>query len=168
MKCQKCSKPATFHITEMTDEHPVDLHFCEKHAGEYLRRESHSGGGDEVASAKSGTTKKDGGTLQGTTRELMEIDFQTCPFCGIGFNEFRKTGKLGCPNDYQCFGELLEPLLLSIHGDTEHFGRRPTKHKGKNKRSQLIRLRRELDDAVAIEDYERATVLRDRIRAIES
>ena len=32
MKCQHCERPATFHITELTDEVPDELHLCEEHA----------------------------------------------------------------------------------------------------------------------------------------
>ena len=37
MKCQRCEKPATFHITELAgDELPDELHLCEEHARLYL------------------------------------------------------------------------------------------------------------------------------------
>ena len=36
MKCQKCDKSATFHITELTGGKPQELHLCEEHAREYL------------------------------------------------------------------------------------------------------------------------------------
>lgn len=169
MKCQKCNKPATFHITEMTDEEPAELHFCDKHANEYLQRatpEVEIVSGD--APKKLPSKKKKKGTLvQKTTEELMEIDFQSCPYCGIGFQEFRKSGLLGCPNDYNCFDELLDPLLMSIHGNTEHIGKRPNRRGGSEQGTILVRLRRELQDAVSIEDYEKASRLRDRIRDLE-
>ena len=36
MKCQQCSKTATFHITELTKGKPQELHLCEEHARHYL------------------------------------------------------------------------------------------------------------------------------------
>ena len=30
MKCQKCDKPATFHITDLIDGKPNELHLCEE------------------------------------------------------------------------------------------------------------------------------------------
>ena len=36
MNCQYCEKPATFHITELTGDTPVELHLCEEHARLYL------------------------------------------------------------------------------------------------------------------------------------
>ena len=169
MKCQKCDRPATFHYTELTGGKPVEIHLCEEHANEYLHR---SGGGVAEFGSTSETlveqVKKKVTSLQETTRELMELETRTCPICGMSFQEFRKTGRLGCPNDYLFFEEYLEPLLLGIHGNTEHVGKRPVRAGGPDNRTLLIRLRRELDDAVSIEDYELAGKLRDRIRDLES
>ena len=35
-KCQKCSKPATVHITEIEKHTPNEIHLCETHAQQYL------------------------------------------------------------------------------------------------------------------------------------
>ena len=69
--------------------------------------------------------------------------------CGITFYEFRNQGRLGCPHDYVCFQTELEPLIVNIHGETEHVGKRP-KHGagGTQQRTQLIRLRREMKEAI--------------------
>ena len=168
MKCQKCNKQATFHITELIGADRVEYHLCEQHANEYL----HKGepipefppqpDGNMAEALKSASSR-----LQETTNELAEFDFRTCPICGQSFQDFRKTGRLGCPNDFDFFAEHLEPLLKGIHGALEHTGRRPNRLGTQPDRLQLIRLRRELDDAVSIEDYERAGTIRDRIRELE-
>jgi protein arginine kinase activator len=104
-----------------------------------------------------------------TAEELAQLDQQSCPVCGITFYEFRNQGRLGCPHDYVCFESQLEPLILNIHGENEHTGKTPKRSpKGSERRTQLIRLRREMKEAVADEDYERASKLRDQIRRIDS
>ncbi len=41
MKCQFCEKPATFHITELTEPNgPQVMHLCEEHARGFLQKEA--------------------------------------------------------------------------------------------------------------------------------
>ena len=101
-------------------------------------------------------------------REPSPADKQVCPICQITFLEFRNSGRLGCPYDYEVFRDELMPLLENIHGETRHSGKVP-KRAPRNTQQQttLIQLRNELKRAVAAEDYETAARLRDKIRAIE-
>src|SRR5688572_1513632 len=92
-----------------------------------------------------------------------------CPSCGISFAEFREKGRLGCPNDYEFFEEHLTPLLEKIHGATEHRGRLPqgSLDAAGKRNDLLLRLRRDLLQAVKGEQYEAAARLRDEIRRVE-
>ena len=166
MKCNKCEKPATFHITERVGgkEQWEELHLCEDCAREYLSRPTEVQESESLASALLQHLK-----IGQTAEELAKLDKQACPVCGITFYEFRHFGRLGCPNDYICFEEQLEQLVANIHGATTHTGKRPKKSaRNLDKQTRLIRLRRDLRDAVHAEDYERASVLRDRIRELEN
>lgn len=169
MKCQQCDKPATFHITELTGGKPQELHLCEDHARQYLTQSSNEpagAGGMAAALAQHMVQKMQVGQ---TAEELAELDQQSCPVCGITFYEFRSQGRLGCPHDYVCFQKQLEPLILNIHGEGEHAGKTPRRSpKASENRTQLIRFRRELKEAVAEEDYERASQLRDQIQRTEA
>jgi protein arginine kinase activator len=165
MKCQKCEKPATFHITELTGPTPQELHLCEDHAREYLTQS-----GDAEATAPSTLVNVLAHQLKlgQTAEELARLDQKACPICGVTFYEFRNQGRLGCPHDYVFFGAELEPLIVNIHGDTKHCGKRPHRSpRGSQQQTDLIRLRREMTQAVEREDYERASELRDQIRTIE-
>lgn len=168
MRCQKCEKPATFHITELTGGKPQELHLCEDHAREYLTQSSEEPTSTAAMAALAQQIAKHMPVGQ-TAEELAQLDQQSCPVCGITFYEFRNQGRLGCPHDYVCFESQLEPLILNIHGENEHTGKTPKRSpKGSERRTQLIRLRREMKEAVADEDYERASKLRDQIRRIDS
>lgn len=166
MKCQRCEKPATFHITELTGPKPLELHLCEEHAREYLQPGGEQAGATGMAAALAQQMAQQMAVSQ-TTEELAKVDQQTCPICGITFHEFRSQGRLGCPHDYTAFEAQLDPLITNIHGETEHVGKRPKRAKASEQRTQLIRLRREMGQAVAEEHYERASQLRDEIRRIE-
>lgn len=150
----------------------MELHLCEDHAREYLNSSSAKGGeaGQTLAATLSKGMSKSK-SLSKAADELKEIDTQTCPICGTSFYDFRTRGRLGCPNDYSCFSEQLEPLILSIHGETSHTGKRPNHFDtGVQQRqsNELIKLHRDLEAAIAKEDYAQASVLRDKIRALET
>lgn len=166
MKCQKCEKPATFHITDLTAEEEVlALHLCPDCARDYLEQPEES---NEAPTPTLTGILAQQLKLGQTAEELAELDQRECPVCGISFFEFRQAGRLGCPHDYVFFAEELEPLIASIHGKVEHVGKRPKRDAGDSEsRTNLIRLRREMKDAVQDEDYERASQLRDKIRQIE-
>lgn len=164
MKCQKCEKTATFHITELTGGKPQELHLCEECAREYLTQpESPDGTPASLAGALAQQL-----AVGQTAADLARLDQQSCPVCGITFFEFRNKGRLGCPHDYVCFEKELDPLLLNIHGETRHVGKRPRRTPGDtDSHTQLIRLRREMKEAITAEDYERASELRDEIRQVK-
>ncbi len=169
MKCQQCEKAATFHITELTGGKPQELHLCEDHARQYLTSsasEPASVGSMAAALAQQMAQQM---AIGQTAEELAQVDQQACPICGMTFFEFRSHGRLGCPHDYVAFKAQLEPLILNIHGEGEHVGKRPRQTSaGSERRTQLIRLRREMKEAVEGERYERASELRDEIRRIET
>ncbi len=164
MKCQYCEKPATFHITELTGEVPVELHFCEEHARIYLTQSDEP---EESNSSLAGVLAQHLKVGQ-TAEELARLDQRACPICGITFYEFRHAGRLGCPHDYVCFSQELEPLIMNIHGAVEHVGKRPQHGvHGTDHQTRMIRLRREMKEAVEREDYEKASAIRDEIRKLE-
>lgn len=166
MKCQHCEKPATFHITELTGPELEELHLCEDHARVYLTQQSPE---EEPTPPTLAGVLAQQLKIGQTAEELARLDQQACPLCGITFYEFRHQGRLGCPHDYTCFEEELEPLIVNIHGATSHTGKRPHRGaSGGDARAKIIQLRREMDQAVTKEDYERASEIRDEIRKMES
>jgi protein arginine kinase activator len=163
--------PAMFHITELTGDKPVEHHFCELHAREYLNESSQnqeiSPEDDLVMSFANNSAKKI--PMANLSAELQAIDRQICPICGISFYDFRNRGRLGCANDYDCFNQQLEPLIENIHGSKTHTGKSPNDSTPQSDScTQLIKLRRDLDTAISEEDYERASKLRDEIKKTEN
>lgn len=166
MKCQFCGKPATFHITELTEPNgPKILHLCEDHTREYLAE------GKSVGSVSSNLTNMLAKqlNLEQAAETISSVDQKTCPICGISFAEFRQVGRFGCAYDYICFQEELDRLLTNIHGETVHVGKRPQRNTGSpDRQHQIIQLRREMKSAVEQEDYESASRIRDQIRDLEA
>lgn len=163
MKCQQCEKPATFHITELTGPEVMEVHLCEPCARIYLTQADSEEEPKTLAGALAQKLK-----VGQTAEDLARLDQQACPICGITFYEFRHIGRLGCPHDYVCFESELEPLIVNIHGATKHIGKRPKRGtQTVEQQTDLIRLRRDMKEAIDREDYERASELRDRIRSLE-
>src|SRR5437660_1995818 len=143
-KFQKCHNPATLHITEVRTENQFEeLHLCEQCANKYLYEPQQ----------KIGTGK--GTALEARQGDEGLFNQNECPHCGIKFVEFRNTGRLGCPHDYQAFREELLPLLENIHGETRHVGKTPRRlPQSKQTQSELMQLRHRLKQAIHKEDYE--------------
>ena len=163
MKCHRCSKLATMHITELVKNEPHEIHLCEDCFQNFMEN---SGSSEPSASAAGG------GLIQTSTglgeAELEALEKLVCPTCKITFREFRNQGRLGCAHCYSAFREELLPLLENIHGETHHCGKCPKRSPDDHqKRFQLIRLRNDLRLAIAEESYEEAARLRDQIQLLE-
>ncbi len=156
MKCLRCPKQATYHITEVLPEDRFEeVHLCEDCAKKYLV-EPHK----KAAPGKATDVP-----------EPAEEVFAgpTCESCGLSYLEFRNHGRFGCAHDYDAFkGELL-PLLESIHGDVRHVGKTPRRlPRTQGEQVELATLRRRLQQLVTEENYEEAARVRDRIKELEA
>ena len=97
-------------------------------------------------------------TMLGTERK--------CPTCGMTESELRRTGRVGCPDCYSTFADILNPYVQKIHGATRHIGTAPAAPE-QPKADPVADLKAQLKAAVESEDYERAASLRDEIRRME-
>src|SRR6201990_3411388 len=85
-----------------------------------------------------------------------------CARCGFTQADFKKAGRLGCSECYKTFAEGLEGLLKTMHKGTRHIGKVPqTACRNRNITMRLTTLRKNLEKAVAAEDFEQAARLRD-------
>ncbi len=92
-----------------------------------------------------------------------------CERCGTTLSQFTKSGRLGCPSCYTAFREQLTPMLQQIHGRVQHAGRKPIDDEAAQRRRTVYeRLSRQLEQAVAVEDFETAAILRDQLRHLSS
>ena len=160
MKCHRCPKLATMHITELVKGEAHEVHLCEECFQSHVQNPE----GVEGALAAGAMIKA---PALGEA-ELEALEKLVCPTCKMTYREFRTQGRLGCAHCYIAFREELLPLLENIHGDTHHCGKFPKRAPDDSqKRYQLIKLRNDLRLAVAEESYEEAARLRDQIQELE-
>ncbi|MEP0846252.1 MAG: UvrB/UvrC motif-containing protein [Phycisphaerae bacterium] len=160
--CERCKKAqATYHLTDISaDGDRNERHLCERCAVEEGLVQVHKPSlSAEILQHFVSTAK----SLASSHNELI------CPDCGMTYLEFRNQGLLGCAKDYDAFREALHPLIEREHdGADHHVGKSPRAAASTHAADQEVRrLKKQLEEAVAAEDYERAASLRDRLRELE-
>jgi protein-arginine kinase activator protein McsA len=87
--------------------------------------------------------------------------FPVCTQCGFTLGEYRSRGLLGCPHCYASFGDALQADLLWMHHALQVQPPEPAVHEphGKPDPESLARWRRELAEAIKIENYGEAARL---------
>ncbi len=88
-----------------------------------------------------------------------------CSACGFTQADFKKAGRLGCPECYKTFAEPLEGLLKTMHKGTRHVGKVPeTQRQTRDFTDRIKLLQRKLSKAIEREDFEEAALVRDEIK----
>jgi len=178
--CDDCAiNPATVRLTHVERNETQTFHLCEDCArrrglplpdGDALIRGLEAAIAGAAGAAPGETQVKvtvkqgKGEEAAAAAEEPPEVDVK-CQGCGMKLSEFRENGWLGCAECYVSFEERIGKMLLQIHGAGGHKGKRygkaPARRGGKR---NMERLRRELDEAVRSEEFERAASIRDVIR----
>lgn len=91
-----------------------------------------------------------------------------CPGCGKSLGEIKSSGFAGCPECYSVFAEDLKNAFFA-HGITGVYsGSLPKRVKDfRNALTDRADLQAKLEEAVKEENYEKAAVYRDFLRALE-
>ena len=174
MKCEKCGKnEATMYYKETVNGVTREMHLCEDCAkkenigstfenafasmNHFWSDPFHSFLGGGFGSLWNDMLGSPAATMLGTERK--------CPTCGMTESELRQTGRVGCPDCYNTFSDILNPYVEKIHGATRHIGAAPAAEQPKA--DPIETLRAQLKTAVENEEYEQAARLRDEIRRME-
>ncbi len=164
MVCDNCGKnEAEVHLTQIVDNEMTTLHLCPSCAAD-KGLEAETGGKnppltDFLAQMGKAALAEQEATVTGP-----------CSYCGTTVEDFKRTGRLGCPHCYSVYESQLRAILRRIHGSTQHLGKVyvPPASEEADRTARLVGLRRKLQRAVESEDFERAAVIRDQIRELEA
>jgi protein arginine kinase activator len=163
MQCDHCGeREAEVQLTEIQDGDMKTLHLCNLCAAERGLSNQAAAGTAPLADFLAQIGKSVDEPSAGAPTE-------PCPYCGTTGSDFRRTGRLGCPQCYPHFERQLRGLLRRIHGSTQHVGKICLSDglEEENQVTRLADLKRRLQRAVDSEDFESAADLRDEIRALE-
>jgi protein arginine kinase activator len=153
--CDRCGEqPATVRVRRVSGATQEDLHVCLSCSKEI-----------GAAPPAPGGMLSDPLTVLFQSMEETQESGAKCPGCGLGYDRFKETGRLGCARCYETFSSELRLLLRRIHGAVQHTGKAPRREGREYEEAAVIRrINEELERAVVSEDYERAAELRDRLR----
>ncbi len=160
MLCDACKlKEATVHLTQIINNKMQTVDLCEACS---KSKGVEDPTGFSLASLLLGL----GSSLESdTTPATSEVK---CARCGFSLEDFKKAGRLGCPECYRTFAEPLAGLLKSMHKGTKHLGKVPRSAQRPHDYTERLRaLQNQLDLAIKAEDFEKAALLRDEIKQVK-
>ena len=150
MLCEKCGMNlASLHLTQNINGKKTEMHVCQSCAAQmgYL-------GANTIFATDFFNLLTP--NIAGHSR---------CPGCGETYEEYKATKRIGCEKCYTHFASFLEPVLKKVHGGAVHMGKLPKKAGSELRiKRESERLRRQLQEAIINEEFEKAAALRDEIR----
>jgi Uncharacterized protein with conserved CXXC pairs len=158
---------ATIHLTQIINNDKVEFHLCDSCA-----KEKNYMNFTVVPDVSSFFNSLLGFTGQPHVNTAKAV---TCKVCGMSFEDFKETGKMGCFNCYKTFQDRIDPIVKRIHGNAEHAGRVPKNHTSKTYKStdaeqpsEAELLKKQLEELIKQEKFEEAARVRDKIKALEN
>ncbi|MGI5172243.1 DNA helicase UvrBC [Treponema sp. OMZ 840] len=99
----------------------------------------------------------------------VHTEKKVCSVCGRSIYDIRKTGQAGCPECYAAFKEEIQGMLTKKGIDLPYTGSMPKKLAYfRSMLTDRMAIQTKLKDSLAREDYEKAAMYRDFLKALES
>lgn len=159
MLCNECGKnEAKVHVTHIINGKKTESHLCEE-------------------CAKNQTFLNSNFSMENMFSAMLNNAFNTttvipdkgCSKCGMTFDEFKNTGKFGCSDCIDTFKKRLMPVVKNIQGYDTHTGKIPKRAGGSYKiQKDIENLKIQLKQSIENEEYEKAALLRDKIREMKN
>lgn len=155
--CENCKKPCVIHLTQIINGEVKKVDMCETcpHA-QQMQDPTQFGLMEKLL----GIAMQTG--VPTSSKELV------CEHCGYKESQFRKTGRLGCPQCYDVFVTPKMDILRKIQDAEVHKGKGPKNQDKRGLRLQLTQLKKDLMEHIEKEQYEKAAEVRDEIKALQA
>lgn len=168
MLCQMCGQhPATTHIKTIVNGKLTQAHLCADCAKKQGYGNLFADWGSGFGSLLSG--------FMGSAAPARQVT--RCPGCGASFEDITRSGKIGCAECYHTFRGQLLPIIQRIHGTAQHKGKVPGSSalRVTDTNNKIVAVeetpveekKRLLKQAIEVQNFERAAVLRDEIKELE-
>jgi protein arginine kinase activator len=163
MQCSVCKeKPATVFLTHIENDKMHKVNLCEDCAKK-------KGVDNPTTFSLADADLLLGlGAAQEVAQTAGGVELK-CPRCGFSQADFKKSGRLGCPECYQVFAEGLASLLKTMHKGTRHTGKTPEALRlSRDNEERFKSLQKKLAKAIMLEDFEQAAKVRDELKVLTS
>ncbi len=163
MYCERChQQPATVHMQQFANGQKTEIHLCTDCASQMDMHVTFDNFFQGFLDAFFNSQNKS------VSSESMQVKMIKCDTCGLTYDGFKNTGRLGCANCYETFKTELNALLKNIQGSSQHQGKFPKKAGSQLLAKRHIKnLKFQLTKAIESEEFETAAKLRDEIRELE-
>ncbi len=115
-KCVRCGKPAVIHITRISGNEKLTLHFCEDCAKKFSLENPNASANlvPEIRKFEQEMLKKKHSDI--------------CPTCGTLLVDLKKGDKFACPDCYSIMDDSVIDMFSQMHGAISHKGKAPKAH----------------------------------------
>ena len=170
MLCQICNKnPATIHVQEIINGEKKVFHLCAECAAKKAETEPILQSFNLAEMLYNFASENAQENTDGA-EEPVPVASVKCAACGWDTERFRKTGRLGCPDCYLVFSEVLSGVLENMHRGCTHLGKVPRNHETNHRTEDAIEKAREwaqMDKAASERSFFGLGRKRDTDRATE-
>ena len=168
MQCQECNNAtASVHVKKRQGDEEISIHLCRSCA----QKMGWNNPLEDVKFPLAQFISSMMNDISGSESQQGGIESAgQCSECGLSFQEFSRTGRLGCGHCYDAFRDSMQDLLRRIHGGVHHQGKRPAgapKTRKSSKTSNMRQVKAELEKAIADEDFKQAAQLRDKLQELQ-
>lgn len=177
MLCKICNKnQATIHIQEIVNGEKKVLHICPECAAKKAKDDPALQGFNIAEMLYNLSSQINAAETGAGEEERDDSDPQepalSCQGCGWTSKDFRKSGRLGCPECYETFKDFIYPALGNMHRGAIHVGKRPGQQPGSSEPGknlmEIMRLQKQLEEHIRREEYENAALIRDKISELKN
>lgn len=149
--CQHCKKnAATVNYVEIINGEKFESHLCQSCYAS-LYGELHSKANGDIWAGLFGTAA---------------AEKKVCPVCGTTYDDYERTGLLGCASCYDVFKDELLVSIERIQGKVRHVGKVGSNKDEFGLHRRLKTLQEQLEVALREKRYSDAGVLNKRIKEI--
>lgn len=161
MKCDICGmRDAVVFVQQVSSTRTVELHLCVECARER-----------GINATGKNATEAFNNLLSGLFQDANNVNqpSSACPVCGRTLADLRRFKTAGCPECYTVFKSEIFSILKNHGIEGTYHGELPKKLAHfRSVLTDRMMYQEKLAEAVALEDYEKAAVYRDRLKALET